>query len=443
MYKLMMLAAGALVLAGCGGGGSSHPPRQPDMPLAEPREPFDAVDMQLQRSSDGQPRSRVAEYLRVHASGGPWSGGPDYTWSHPPGLVRFTSPPTVRVAEGTGERYRAVAAYAVALLNRALPYDLHLTFGADAPVGAAGQWQQSLPNVPDGQVFVEFVSTPLQGGRPGSSGLGHNHTLFEYDTMQGRSEKKHLRASAVELYSGTFDDLPDHYAVSVLVHEMIHALGLHGHVDAPAFKDSNMYDAWFRLDGSLPAIDAAGVQALYMRLGEATEPEEITPSILGAWSQESINIDGALGEVSFGVRHNNGVSMPWTMGSEPSSALRDNGSLAGTVTWDGGLLGFTPELDVVGGNVSVSVNLDMMGGHADFTDLQRWAADTTPGVPGTGTPWNSGSLGYAIVVGANYLRSTGGDEGTVNGHFHGTRHTSVTGSVERADLTAAFGAIRN
>ncbi len=410
---------------------------------AELRLPFGAMEARLQQSNDGQSIDRVVEYLRVHASGGPWQAGPDYNWSHPPGLVRFTSPPVVRMAEGTSERYRAITAYAVALINRALPYDLHLTFGADAPAGAAGQWQEGLPNVPDGQIFVEFIDASTQGGRPGAEALGHNDTQHEYDTAQGRLEKKHLRAGAVEMDNRAFAGRPDYQVASVLVHEMIHVLGLHGHVDAPAFRDSNMYDAWFRLDGSLPAIDAAALQALYMKLGEATEPEEMTPSILGAWSRESANIDGAIGEVSFGVRHNNGVSMPWTFGGEPSSALRDSRTLSGTVTWAGGLLGFTPALDVVGGNASLSVNLGTMGGRVNFTDLQSWTTDTTPGALGSGSPWNSGSLGYTIVVGGNYLRSTGGAEGTVNGHFYGTHHAGVAGSLERGDLTAAFGAIRN
>ena len=62
----------------------------------------------------------------------------------------------------------------------------------------------------------------------------------------------------------------------MLVHEMLDSLGLQGHVDAPAFEDSNMYNAWFRLDGSLPAIDAAGLPALYTKLGEETESEDLS-----------------------------------------------------------------------------------------------------------------------------------------------------------------------
>ena len=83
------------------------------------------------------------------------------------------------------------------------------------------------------------------------------------------------------------------------------------------------------------------------------------------------------------------------------------------------------------------------GLRADFTELQSWAAGTAPGTLGTGSQWSTGSLGYTITVGGNYLRSTGGDDGTVNGQFYGVDHEGVAGSLERDDLTAAFGATRN
>ena len=446
----VMWIAGSVAMAGlvaCGGGGGGSMTtggggQGPVVTMPPPAEPFDAVETSRRRSYDGEPARRVAEYLGVHASGGPWQSGPDYSWSHDPGLVRFASPPTVRLAVGASERERAITAYAVALINRALPYDLHLIIGADAPAGIAGQWQQRLPNIPDGQLFVEFIQASPQGGRPGSEALAHQHVESEYDAQQGRWEKKRLRASSVEMSSAEFRSRPDHQAVSVLVHEMLHSLGLQGHVDAPEFEDSNMYDAWFRLDGSLPAIDAAGLQALYTRLGEETEPEDLSVSSLGMWSRETVHLSGELDDVAFGVSHSNGVSMPWTSGIEPSGALEDNSSLSGTATWNGGLLGFTPALEAVGGNAELSVDLGTMDGRAEFTELQSWAAGTTPGALGTGSQWNTGSLGYTIAVAANYLRSTGGDDGTVNGQFYGAGHEGVAGSVERDDLTAAFGAVR-
>ena len=83
-----------------------------------------------------------------------------------------------------------------------------------------------------------------------------------------------------------------------------------------------------------------------------------------------------------------------------------------------------------------------MSGRAEFTELQSWSTGSAPGAVGTGEIWNIGRLSYEITVGANYLRSTGGDAGTLNGQFYGPGHEGVAGSIERDDLTAAFGAMR-
>lgn len=421
-----LLVAGIVTLAGCGGGGGGSVTTggsgQGPVVTMPPPEPFDTVETSWRRSHDGEPASRVADYLQTHATRNQGSG-----------LLRFASPPVVRVAEGASDRERAIAIHAVALINRALPYDRHLTFGPDAPAGVAGQWREGLPHVPDGQIFVEF--TPGQtNAYPGySAAVAH----LSRDKFEG------VRAAGTEMESAYYRVRPDHHAVDVLIHELLHTLGLEEHPDIDRFSPSIMNDTSIRLDGSLPSIDAAGLQALYTRLGAATEPEDLSASSLGAWSRETIHLSGELDDIAFGVRHSNGASMPWTSGSEPSTALEDNSRLSGTATWNGGLLGFTPTLQTVGGNAELSINLGTMDGRADFTELQFWAAGATPGALGTGSRWNTGSLGYTITVGGNYLRSTEGDDGTVNGQFYGTGHEGVAGSVERGDLTAAFGATRD
>ena len=56
--------------------------------------------------------------------------------------------------------------------------------------------------------------------------------------------------------------------------------------------------------------------------------------------------------------------------------------------------------------------------------------------------WNTGSLGYDISVEGNFIRNTGGDDGDLIGTFYGPSHEGATGTLERIDLTAAFGGIR-
>ena len=147
--------AAVLILSACGGGSGGSPtavmpaPPTTQMPTDPPKE------ILTRDTSPGPTADRVTDYLYWHASGGPWEGCCG-TYSHPPGLVRFASPPTVRMTTGMTERERAIAHYGVALVNRALPYDQHVHFGPDAPSVTAHFGDDLRDEVPDGQIFIEF-----------------------------------------------------------------------------------------------------------------------------------------------------------------------------------------------------------------------------------------------------------------------------------------------
>ena len=315
----------------------------------------------------------------------------------------------------------ASAHYAVALINRALPYDLHLRIGPDFPDDYPQHPGTYFRDAPTGELFIEFT----EGLRNTDGAPGFAYSDAGTDTPIPTFGQAGLSADE-------FRNRPSYQSVSVLVHELLHILGLGAHVPGDTYPDSNMFDAWFRLDGSLPAIDAAGLQVLYTRLDAYTPREDLSPAMLGAWEDESADIGGTIGPVTFGVRHANDVDAPFTAGREPATALADNRALTGTVTWNGVLAGYATSQATVEGDAVISVSLGTMNGRADFTGLENE----------DGATWGDGDLGYTITVGGNYLRSTGGDAGTVNGQFYGASHEGVGGSVERADLTAAFGAVR-
>ena len=167
-------------------------------------------------------------YLQIHASGGPWNTGPNYTYSHYSGLVRYATAPTVRIAEDIPEHERALIHHAVAVINRELPYQWHLQFGSDAPPRSA------IDRIPDNQIFVEYAppserNVPYRGCPNDIAGTEHD-IPSEYDSEQGRWEeqvqnKAHIRMSS----EYNFSDID---FISVLMHEFIHALGFHGHVEA-------------------------------------------------------------------------------------------------------------------------------------------------------------------------------------------------------------------
>ncbi|MDE2791263.1 MAG: hypothetical protein OXI81_12690 [Paracoccaceae bacterium] len=122
--------------------------------------------------------------------------------------------------------------------------------------------------------------------------------------------------------------------------------------------------------------------------------------------------------------------------------MTDNPGLQGTAVWNGALLGLTPLQEAVTGDAAIRVSLATAAGTASFTGLENWGARQPPGAEGTGTTWGDGGLDYTIAVRGNTFRETGGDDGRLTGIFTGHGHEGVAGTLERTDLTAAFGASR-
>ena len=138
----------------------------------------------------------------------------------------------------------------------------------------------------------------------------------------------------------------------------------------------------------------------------------------------------------------NGYAEAWAHGVRPTTTLTQNRGLSGQATWEGALVGITPAAEPVAGDAAIGVNLATMRGTADFTALESWAARAAPGDAGTGMQWLDGDLGYTIAIRGITFRQTGGDAGTLTGVFTGRSHEGAAGTLERSDLTAAFGASR-
>ena len=426
---------------------------------------YETVSVSMRTEAGNPTAAKVLSYLAAHASGGPWYSGPTQTWQDDPGLVRFAEPPTVRLAEGTTAEQRGLVLYSVAMVNRWLPYDQHVRIGSDAPALAA------IEDIPDGQIFIGFyhgLAVPHEENRASGRSTADVDVETRWDAQQGRWEKRSMRAAHVLVDWDWVRWDPDRR--SAVFHELLHALGLPGHVRNADHIDSNLRaddtgTSWLHTD-EIPAIDGEALRILYTQLGAATEPEVLSLASLGQWDRQWTNLmaefpatfftiagcaleagprpectSGTSDYLAFGVRHRNGVSVPWTDGHVTFDALADSRTLQGQVTWEGGLLGFTPDSRSVAGNARIGVNLDTMDGRADFTELQF-----LPGQQAMrgfeSVRWNTGRLGYTIEISGNYIRSTGGDDGTLSGIFFGPEHEGVAGSVERQDLTAAFGARR-
>ena len=405
----------------------------------------------------GPPRERVLAYLRLFATGGaefPSLEAEDD--DHPDGIVVFRDPPILRIGPGTNDHQRALIHHAVALVNRALPWDRHIRIGPDAL-----QPRIPIEEVEDGQIFVDFAprhAWHYDGHEEADriQGLASLEDAVEDDEIR---ERLSARIWMLDTLSPS-----DRSTMFVMVHELLHTIGLAEHV---------FHDEWrgtflgYTRDGrygaphadrqvtQLGAIDTAALVALVRILdrigGTAVMAEDLAVDDFGEWETEALAFSDRRDGMSWGVRHYNGITVPWTDGPDPDGPLANNLALRhqdGTATWHGNLLGFTSAQAPVAGRARISVDLNSgvnLDGRADFTDLQSWAIGSRPGGLGTGQQWGDGALRYTITVGGNYLRSTGAagdDAGSVNGRFYGRGHEGVAGVVEREDLTAAFGARR-
>ena len=473
--RLLLIGLVAVVLANCGGGGSSpvtmapEPPMEPVQPMepeppAEPEpdpdpepvtpepmepDPQTNIDFPLlagniayagihqsvsgnyptqsllgdlpevgQRGQttirygtldDGAGRSLVEAYMNDVAL-------------HGDEVSRFTSAPTVRVVAGANARERRIVAEAVEAINLSLPAQFQIRLGPDVPDPDAFE---------DGTIDVLFLSC-AEFRRCGSAAAS-----TAVNTSRDANGEQTRRTADVLFARGTNSYSRDDEARTLMAHELMHALGIDHHVQfwlSSIMQSGNHHQ--FATPSVLTALDREALAVLYRRLDPGDGPGDFGP-----WSAQSTHLAGNGAHANFGVAMRNGYAESWAHGPTPTTTLADNRALSGSATWVGTLLGFSGR-QAVAGDAAVSVTLATLAGRADFTSLEAWAPNAAPGAVGTGTTWLDGDLGYTIAVAGNTFRRTGGDDGTLTGIFTGAAHEGAAGTLERADLTAAFGASR-
>ena len=360
-------------------------------------------------------------------------------------FYRFTGPlgdeteatrPTVRIASNSSAQERTWIRAAVGLVNASLPIDVRMRIGAPVSPGFTliEPTQQTVyANKEWNTIKVEFVPT-LSGNAAGRAygGADWAQILLADD-------------------ANVFDEGEERRAVILIAHELLHSLGLNSHpptdFDTILEGTGDIYD--LKQDGAtiqqpaslLYPVDREALRA--MIVGIYRPPTHERPAELGPWSATSTHLHGNGPYAGFGVALRNGYAEPYAYGPWPAAGdLANNPALSGSATWNGALLGFTPDAAAVAGDATIMVNLAPMTGRAAFTGLETWGANKAPGAKGSGSTWLDGDLGYTIAVSGKTFRETGGDDGSLTGIFTGRSHEGAAGTLERSDLTAAFGATR-
>ncbi|MCY4489044.1 MAG: hypothetical protein OXF11_18270 [Deltaproteobacteria bacterium] len=356
-------------------------------------------------------------------------------------LYTFAAPPTVHIGQDLGHRQNVLRA--VQLLNEALPPAWHIRIGEDVPPLSE--------EVPDGLIYIDFgVPSELERWlSEGAAGVA----VSTY-TGDGSSRSSHIFVAPDN--TSWQNESDDTRLDMIVVHELLHSLGFDGHIDR---LDSRLY--WTILGPWEPTkilypIDRQALFAAYVKL-KAGDTKEAMRQKFQLWLPFSDHFVFQTETSEFGVARQSifegdepSLLQGWASGEAPYVNLADS-PLQGEVTWSGDLVGFRPgdtenergeSNATVMGKAQVRVNLSTLQGDALFHQLEVWKYIVRAG--SDIRPWGDGDLEYDIEVRGNTFRqsATSTDDGVLTGIFTGKDHEGAAGTLERDDLTAAFGAVR-
>ena len=232
------------------------------------------------------------------------------------------------------------------------------------------------------------------------------------------------------------------YPRKVIVHEFLHALGIHGHVESIEFPDSIMGTSGDYIPNPgfvISKIDREILQLIYM------SQQSDLYNDWDEWSDTAHHLVGRSEDdkLAFGVVLFNGLPQPWAKGNLPNAALADNRAMLPAATWRGSLLGFSGPSPLAG-SAELHVRLSTLQDPDNEQDLHfrdiyylnRFESESP-------NRWfDARNIHYKVNISNNGIRNVRGEEyeqGLLVGSFMGPEHEYMGGTVKRTDLVAAFG----
>lgn len=325
------------------------------------------------------------------------------------------------------ERKRLMTA--VEIINTALPDDFKLTIGD--PIST------SLANA---------VLPGLRFDRNIARQLGWKYNTIHVEFLPLNADCRTCGGASFGRYIQMYQIDHDIYtnetlAIEALIHELMHSLGFHNHVDediASVINAGNHVIGRNRSDERKPGsllypIDRAAIRFQY----ENEFHQRFGPRRYGDWNTEKkhMYVDHEFG--AFGAVRSNGYTEPWSYGIKPDWDLIDNTPVSskGSATWKGVLVGYHDGHDAEAvGDSAITVNFPGLDGTAEFDNIELLLESDQRE--------EYGDLDYDIQVSGNTYVNISGDDGTLTGTFIGRKHEATGGVLERSDLSAAFGGIR-
>ena len=452
--------AAALALAGCGGGGktalqlsapnvgkhsysSSAETRHSYTPYATRSRVFDYGRSVRETfiGGDLEPREALRRYSRVN--------GIDYymgTIRDGAGVSRIqryeadltadggrfapfaTQPVLFMDEELRSERNRdiRIAVWnSVLILNDALPPEFQIRLGG----------YRSDVRASTGEIMVSLDSTAAIGSACGSRAVACARYL---------RGSRHTSSAMIHV-PDDLDTAQFTQTRAIVVHELLHALGIQGHVDSVEFPESILGKTgqYFpNLGHIISRIDREALQIIYMRQRSDLYND------WGEWSDTSHHVVGRTGDeaLNFGVALFNGLPQPWVRGTTPRVALANNQQLRGTATWDGALLGFSGPSSIAG-EAELQVRLSTLANPNSEQDLRFRNIYFINRYESSGSDrwFHTRNIDYKVRVSGNSfdnVRGAGREQGFVTGAFMGSQHQHMGGTVKRTDMVGAFGGSR-
>ena len=409
-----------MLLSACGGGGGGSlaqptmPPGNiapiPDhtAPIPDPRVPVEMNNEDWGYSTD---YIKTAMQFYATQSNAAWR--------------TMVEPPVIRPAVGTSNEVVGALVLAVHAMNAWLPYDQHIRIGDSAPFTLdPGQ-------VATGEIILNESSTPLPNLDPNILGQAR---------ATPTADGNYLRAGTI-LMTSSLQYYPQEQIINTLIHEMLHTMGLYGHLDPSLFPDSIMSPTNTD-DVYLPPFDGLTLLMGYTQLRPNSSAAEIAAMDLGPWAENTPSLSGSIEACSciFGADLIGGHAVSWINGEPPGMFVEDLG-ITGTATWNGKMVGWTTAQQAVWSDMDIDVNLASFDG----TSLDGQVQFDNISLYESGTQWGDGDLAYDILVpgGFPYFGSRlDNPEGYVFGVFSGPRLEGAVGTLEHPELTGAFGGTR-
>ena len=403
---------GAMALSGCGGSG----PVAPGSPEPEAYAPL---------SCDGTPGVRACardDYREAIER----DGGRLYHW----GIAGL---PDILIAprRDISDRERAVVMRSVGIINRSLPPDqklrvYHTSGRISGEEFDSGAWRGYLG---DGSIWAGFAEKPILGDCGGDRAAGCA-TLHAPGTRFARTVTK----GVAHVYPVVVDSAESQ--VDVMVHEIMHALGIEGHPqDVHTSIMSYEHDDSGILD-NLPLIDAA---ILYDLNG------------WGLWDRRTDwTWNTTISNIEFGVRaYDNLHAIPYV--DAGSMAAPNPLDLYGSAQYIGKFRGLRNAITRVGANVDISLYFQSDSGSITFSDWRERLSSTS--WRRTGAP----DIRYGLTLGEHWFASLGPDgdwdsngapdvQGALYSHWYYSSEPTpdvAAGTLERGSLVGGFGGERD